>query len=365
MNHVTGDAAVPNRSSLIRRLAELRHGYTGETDSSVIPAISHGARELTTEDRAGLLTALGRDYSTRLLGEDSGTPLPPQVRNAVLPDTSSTGQRELEAGVLAAASRAVSHLTQCPVTRPTGVFRMVRPLPTELVLHVEPTALAPLLLELLPRPVDGGVTGVPGLRVRLHRRHLELYLIDTVDTDEAATVLLANVSYRQWTAALAFITEACPDAPDMRWSDSEPDSLTWIERAAIATGHRAPGPVALTSALLRRFLVFGRSTCPTIRIDPWGLVDLGWSAGPSAATVASRLVHPITGLHGDRFRVTPHAGYVSLTSADGHPRTEPPTLILRPATQNHARPDNRSQPDTATAWARWDEVINAPNPIHA
>jgi hypothetical protein len=49
------------------------------------------------------------------------------------------------------------------------------------------------------------VSGVPGLRVRLHRRHVELYLIDTRDTDQAATVLPANVSYRQWTAALAFL----------------------------------------------------------------------------------------------------------------------------------------------------------------
>ncbi|MBV9845659.1 MAG: hypothetical protein JOZ47_11360 [Kutzneria sp.] len=186
---------MPNRTSLIRRLADLRSIYTGETDSSVLPSISQGGQRLDARDRALLLEALDHNWATRAMGENSLPPPATHIRQALLPDARTPGQREFEAAVLAAASRAVNYLhlrRPANLLRPARVFRMVRPQPVELVLHVEPCSLAPLLLELMPRITEDDVLGVPGLRARLHRRHVELYL---VDTDPVATVLLAGVSY--------------------------------------------------------------------------------------------------------------------------------------------------------------------------
>jgi hypothetical protein len=234
---------MPNRSSLLRRLTELRRCYTGETDSSVVPAISQGLHGLDTHDRAQLLEVLDHNYVTRLMGEPSHVRLPTRIRHAVLPHAATPAQQELEACVLAAASRAVNHLLLRPpadLSRPARIFRMVRSLPDDLVIHLEPLALAPLLAELLPKTVNDDIQGVPGLRVKPHRRHLELHLIDT---DTTAMVLLATTSHRQWTAALAYIDAACPGTPVTS------DSLTQLENNVLATRHRTPGAAAtLTNA---------------------------------------------------------------------------------------------------------------------
>ena len=133
---------MPHRLSLVRRLADLRRLYTGETDSTVGPAMVHAAKLLDIGERRLLEHGLERHYVGRLLGDDDANPLPADLRAAVLSEAGSACQRELEADVLFAAGRAVAHLHPLPdlaqklSLQPGRVFRMVRSQPDGLVVHL-------------------------------------------------------------------------------------------------------------------------------------------------------------------------------------------------------------------------------------
>ncbi|WP_025353696.1 hypothetical protein [Kutzneria albida] len=353
---------MPNRTSLIRRLAELRSSYTGETDSSVLPAISQGGQLLDPDERAQLLSTLAHNWVTRALGENSLPPLPARIRQAVLPDATTRDQRELESGILAAAGRAVNYLhlrRPADLLRPARVFRMVRSLPGDLVLHIEPPALAPLMLELMPRITADDVLGLPGLRARLHRRHVELYL---VDTDPPATVLISNVSYRQWLAAMAFVESAAPVSGGVRWLGNDVQPLTPQEAEVLASRHRAPGPAHLTSALLRRALVFGDALWFSSWANGCATAKVEWPLGPSLPQVASKLIHPVFGLPGDIFRIHhPNEDYLAITDEAGprcadHPLSGAACLVLRPT---HGPDSGFAEHVLTTGWheaaAPWDE----------
>ncbi|GAA0589510.1 hypothetical protein GCM10010174_00450 [Kutzneria viridogrisea] len=351
---------MPNRTSLIRRLADLRRQFTGETDSTVLPAISRGGQQLDPVERALLLGAICRDYSARLLGDDHAPPLPGRIRAAVLPDATHPGQVQLEAGILAALSRALGYmrlgspLTAGLAAQPGRALRMVRPQPDELVLHLEPPILAPLMLELLPRITScDTVAGVPGLRARLHRRHIELYLFGS---EPVATVLLANVSYRQWLAAMAFLEAARPESDPLRWTSNHPIPLTPEEVSALSSRPRATEYVHLASAVLRRAWLLGQTHGLCVQPEQPDVLHLSWQAGPSAGWVASRLVHPVVGLLGERFVVTPHpGGLVSIAACD-----QAATLVLQstPETELAVMPSGTAW---GKLWSAWEQAWSTPN----
>jgi hypothetical protein len=359
---------MPHRLSLVRRLALLRRMYTGETDSTLLPAITAGLQQLGTEDRQLLHEVLDSDNVGRLFGDDELTPLPVHVRRAMLADASTEGQRELESGILTAAGLAVNHLhlrMPADLLRPARVFRMVRPHAHEMVLHLESTALGPILAELMPRVTPEGLVGMPGLRARLHRRHVELFLVD----DVSATVHLSNVSYRQWTAALAF-AESLVDMGELRWLGNDPKPLIDAERSALDVRHRSPGPAGLNSSLLRRARIFGDALwfvvwsrgCETTKVD--------WVPQPSLGRVARLLMHPLFGLPGDGHHVR-YFDEAGLTVTDPHaprcpmhPTAGPPVLVVRPAPfpdgpLELASPGWRSH---TAPWAAWHRVLSAANP---
>src|SRR5882757_3310808 len=224
-----GVATMPHRLSLVQRLSDLRRGYSGETDSTVVAAVVHAAKLLDASERQLLSDGLDRGYMRRLLGHDDVEPLPADLRAAVLPEAGSARQCELEADILLAAGRAVAHLHPLPELakklslKPGRMFRMVRSQGDGLVLHLERAVLGPLLLELLPRiTADGSLAGVPGLRAILRRRHVELYLLYA-----RTEVSLANISYRQWMAALAFAEAAGGEREhnSLRWPGNDPTPL--------------------------------------------------------------------------------------------------------------------------------------------
>ncbi|HEY0498015.1 MAG TPA: hypothetical protein VGD48_19905 [Kutzneria sp.] len=359
---------MPHRLSLVRRLALLRRMYTGETDSSLMPAVTAGVQRLTPDDRAQLHEVLDNDNVGRLFGHDELTPPPTHVRHALLADASTEGQRELESGILTAAGRAVNYLhlrMPADLLRPARVFRMVRPHAHEMVLHLENGALGPLLVELMPRITPDELLGVPGLRARLHRRHVELYLVD----DVSATVHLSNVSYRQWVAALTF-AESLVDMGELRWLGNDPTPLTDAERSALDTRHRSPGPAALNSSLLRRVRVFGDA----LWLVPWSrgceTTHVEWTAEPSLGRVARLLLHPLFGLPGDGHHVRyfdeaglvvtdPHAPRCPM-----HPASTAPVLALRPEPAPDG-PLELSSPGwraAASPWTAWQRVLAAANP---
>jgi hypothetical protein len=145
---------VPHRLSLVRQLADLRREYTGETDSTLIPAAAAGARQLGRDDRTKIINILDHDYLTRLFGVNELPPPPTRIRQLLLADAEDPNQQELESGILTAAGRAVNYLhlrRPADLRHPAKIFRMVRPHEDELVPHLHPGVLGPLLLELLPR----------------------------------------------------------------------------------------------------------------------------------------------------------------------------------------------------------------------
>ncbi|GAA0651705.1 hypothetical protein GCM10010174_89300 [Kutzneria viridogrisea] len=227
---------MPNASSLVRQLVEVRCRYTGETHSAVLPEIIRGLEPLTKDDRDCLLAAL-HDHDVLIQAD---------LQSAVLPDAVTGEQQYLEAALFVAAGKVGG-----------PVFRMVRPLADGIAVHVRPDALIPLLRGLL--------LGLAGLRLRRHRRHQELYLPGT-----SARVVLPAVA----AARLAYLGE---------------EFWPWLLR-----GPRPRADVQLcpwnaaASALLRRSSVFDTAwECtaapPTCRVT--------WRDGLTTARVAALLAH--------------------------------------------------------------------------
>ncbi|MFC0433365.1 hypothetical protein [Kutzneria buriramensis] len=346
---------MPHRLSLVRRAANLRQSYTGETDSTLLPAIVEGIQTLSPGERATLAEVLDHGYETRLLGENPFPTLDRRFRDVLVPDATDAVQQQLEAGILFALGQIAPYCwPESEVVAPMPVCRMVRPVRAvgETILHLSAATLAPMLAVLAPHVVDGQVRGLAGLRATLHRRHIQLHLADGGPT---RTVSLSNTSYRQWVAALAFTEEVIGHGQ----LPAGACGVTAAERGAIRAG-RVPSPVALASALLRRLRVLGDTFWLTVRHDGPDGMRLDWAGGRSAAQVAAALAHPLAGLAGERFYVTHVAdGSVTMimTGDCGEP-TAKVTLHQAPLTM--APPFTRV--DMSAAWTEFRRVMTAPHP---
>jgi hypothetical protein len=346
---------MPHRLSLVRRTADLRRRYTGETDSSLLPVVVNGIQKLTADERTILHEILDSGYETRLLGEDPVPQASQRFQDTVLPDTSDPLQQQLEAGLVYALGLTAPYTwpeTDVVATMPVG--RMFRPGrgDTETTLHLPASSLAPMMALLVPRLVDGRLYGLAGLRATMHRRHVELHLADGGST---RTVALAKTSFRQWAATLAF-------AKQIAGLDALTDldsSLNTAEQAVIGVG-RVPGPAALGSALLRRLRLLGDTFWLTIRPDGPNGVRLDWAGGRSAVQVAAALVHPLAGLRGERFFVTRLADgsvTVIITTAAGEPTAK---LLLRQAPLTESPPFIPM--DASEAWSAFRRVMDMDKP---
>jgi hypothetical protein len=332
------------RLSLHRRLVALRRTYTGEYDSTVMPAAHAILHKLDTAQREHLWTMLDSQYGTRLLGAPE--PLAdPAIRAMVVPDATTHRQRELEAGVFLAL-RHVHPLVGHGHGLPQGALcRRVYPTHDGQALALSPHTLAAVLAELLPREQDGDLHGLAGLRVRLHRRDVQLYL---ADTEPAATVVLPSISKREFTAALAFAT-TLTGAPTP--SLDEPAPLSEAERLAITLG-TVPGPLALESAVLRRFGLFRDTDWTTIELVGLSCLRIDWAGGPTPALIAQQLTHPMAGLPDDVFTTTSIPDGTVVLGCTGLGAV----LTLR---QHTAIP---AQPRADVAWQAFTSAINRSKP---
>jgi hypothetical protein len=346
---------MPHRLSLVRKTAYLRRRYTGEADSSLLPAVTHGIQTLSPDERRLLHEILDTGYETRLLGEDPVPLAPQRFRDALLPDATDPVQQLLEAGILSALGQIAPYrwpTTEVVATMPVG--RMVRPTRGigETYLHLQRGALAPMMAMLIPRVVDGRLYGLAGLRASMHRRHVELHLADGGKTRKVG---LSNTSFRQWAAALAFAKEitGLGHVADIT------SRLSATERDAIDAG-RVPFPAWLGSALLRRLRIVGDTFWLIIRHDGPDGIRLDWAGGASAAQVATALVHPLIGLAGERFFVTRMAdGSVTIviTTATGEPTAK---VTLHQAPLTATPPFDRV--DVSGAWSAFTRVMEMRNP---
>jgi len=348
---------MPHRPSLVRRLGELRRSYTGETDSTLLPTITEGIQSLTVERRERIRGILDAGFETRLLGENSSPPPGDVLRRAVLADANNVPQQQLEAGILFALGRAAPYRWPATtVVAPMRVCAMTRPSidGTQTVLHLPGSAAVPMIATLLPHVADGTTHGLAGLRVRVCRRNMVLYL---ADSGWAGSISLARTSFRQWASMLGFARVVTGH----EWPVAFEGPPTEPERAVIAAG-RVPGPVPMASALLRRLRILGDTMWLTVQPDgPIG-IRLNWSGGRTAVQVAAALVHPLAGLPGDQFIVTRTADEpITITSlgADGAATAR---IVLHQAPLTTPPPFTRI--DTTTAWAEFNRVMKvcAPAP---
>ena len=268
-------AMMPHHLSLTQRLAQLRSRYTGETHAAALSAVTLGVQRLDQIDRIGLVAALRGDP----------TAVPERSRQLVLADATHIEQQEVEAAIVLAASRLV-HLRPPNGSRQLArVFRGVRPALSHLVLHVDAAAVLPLLRELLPRHIETGITGVPGLRVWPHRRHLTLIQLDT-----PVQVHLVGVTPAQWKHAHAVLA----DTPGFVSPDAR--RLTGVEREAISCWSQAINPVPVLSALLRRICLFEHQPWVIPTGKEGQVCYLGWPLHRTEPPVTGWLLHPITGI---------------------------------------------------------------------
>ncbi|MEV6606513.1 hypothetical protein [Kutzneria sp. NPDC051319] len=344
----------PHRLSLVNRVALLRRSYTGETDSSLLPAVESGLRSLTGHDRVAILETLNGGFETRLLGENSLVPLDNHIRRALLADATEPTQQQLEAGILFALGNIAPYQwPETTVEAPMPVCMMVRPDSdgTQTVLHLR--ASAPLMIAtLLPRVVDGTVHGLAGLRARMCRRNVLLHL---ADSSSPGSVSLSSTTYNRWAGMLGFARVVTGH----EWPVPFDTPVTQLERAAIAAG-RVPGPVPVASALLRRLRILGTTVWLTIQPDGSTGLRVSWSGGRTAAQVATALVHPLTGLPGDQFIVTPTGDETITITAQGTGGAATVRVVLHRAPLTAPPPFTRI--DTKAAWAELDRVMDSPHP---
>lgn len=337
------------RLSLAPTLGKLRRAYTAESDSVLVPTVGEAINSFTTEDRALVREVLGAGFETRLLGENPLPPLSNRIRRAVLADATNPTQQQLEAGILYALGRISPYQwPETTVVAPMPVCEMVRPGDeTATALNQGASAATPMIATLLPHSVDGNMRGLAGLRAQTHRRYVKLYLADSAAT---GSVALTGTILPLWDSMLGFARVVTGH----EWPIPFEEPLTEPERAVIAAG-RVPGPVPVASALLRRLRILGTTVWLTIHPDgPTGL-RVSWSGGRTAAQVAIALVHPLTGLPGDRFVVTRATdGTVTVTSlgADG---AEAARIVLHQAPLTAPPPFTRI--DTTCAWSEFNRVM--------
>lgn len=284
-------------NGFVRRLAALRRQCTGECDSQVKQIADFVMTTLAGDDRTALIAALTSRPNPQAPKQEGPAAVPEGVRRAVLPDAADFAQQLLEACILEAVPAAVDGLRWRP---PGSLFRQaqaiaaVQPGRDALVLHLDPFALGPLLCQLLPRGVDGTVSGVAGLRHRRAGADVELYI---VGSDPCARVRLAGVTEEKWTASVLLASALCGMPPDAHWlGETHPDTLSDAEHAHLRTTlPRGRRFARVGSALLRRWFLFvpARSVSLWWGHDTWWLE---WAEGPARRDVAAVLTNPIVGL---------------------------------------------------------------------
>lgn len=179
------------------------------------------------------------------LGADGG-PLMPEAAD---------GQHELEAALLVAISRASKYVAQDRgVGRIEPIVRQVRLATHALWLEVVDDAVERLLEAALPSLVDSALTGIPGLRPRPTKDHLDLVLIGRPD-DNAGTVRLQGVDQARWRSAARRLNREF-GAECSVWM-THPNECSAAEQQTLRGTTSLP--TELMSAVLRRYPLWRRA----------------------------------------------------------------------------------------------------------
>jgi hypothetical protein len=273
------------------------------------------------------------------------------VPGPVVPAARTPGQRRFEAALLSAVTRTMAGMRRRghPL-RPTSVVGRVRPDEKVLGLRVHDAALDDLLTQLLPAVAGDRLHGVPGLRVRPRRDHLDLRSPD-------GEARLLGVPRERWRQAVA---------------TGLPVDLALADRPHALEAAAADQPTSSTSDLMSGVL----RRLPLWRGAAWldGVVvgdtfELYWRGGPPSGSVAAILAGstcrvPSCTAVPYRFRNDVHG--VALSAAS--PNTADPNTAGRNTTSPNTADQHTADPHTLTpppepdwAWNDW-LAATAPGP---
>ncbi|TQM80672.1 hypothetical protein FHX81_3017 [Saccharothrix saharensis] len=193
------------------------------------------------------------------------------VPGPVVPAARTPGQRRFEAALLSAVTRTMAGMRRRghPL-RPTSVVGRVRPDEKVLGLRVHDAALDDLLTQLLPAVAGDRLHGVPGLRVRPRRDHLDLRSPD----GEARLLGVTRERWRRAVAAGLPVDLALADRPQ--------------PLEAAAADQPTPPTSDLMSGVLRR-LPLWRGAAWLDGVVVGDTFELYWRGGPPGGSVAAIL----------------------------------------------------------------------------
>nr|BFE50675.1 hypothetical protein GCM10017745_41020 [Saccharothrix mutabilis subsp. capreolus] len=226
-----------------------------------------------------------------------------QLRAGVVPDAHSVDQRILETSILLA-------IRDCYPPRSAGlpwhhqVIRAVSPRKSGLVVQLE-DRVVPWFLQALLSPVDSSDAsyGVPGLRVVVNREQLQIRLLDQLGAPTDALVTVKGVSGAKWDGIWEEIRNA-EHGPLIDPRLDRSPQLSAGERLGMVLQRRRCGPVAMGSALLRRWGLLSGA----FALDAWsGLgnneLHVEIDNGPSILSIVEELRHPVAGIVRDTVAV--------------------------------------------------------------
>lgn len=198
----------------------------------------------------------------------------------VIPEANDPVQQYLEASILLAWAE-MTWLRFAAGLRSPSFVAAIHPASDRLGISVSSVEhLAPLLGRILPINTGGVVVGIPGLRVRLGRNHLDLVLL-TPSNNVRACVRFLGVSRQRLGTLLRDLTRGFPDE----------QPLIFEERAERVEARLFAGPrmehARVFSAILRRISLWGT----TLEVQPGvrGGASVRWQGAPSDEAVATIL----------------------------------------------------------------------------
>ncbi|MFJ6674495.1 hypothetical protein ACIQMJ_25625 [Actinosynnema sp. NPDC091369] len=279
----------------------------------------------------------------------------------VVPAARTPGQRRFEAALLTAVTRTMAGMRRRGHhLRPTSLVSRVRPDEKVLGLRVHDAALDDLLTQLLPAVAGDRLRGVPGLRVRPRRDHLDLRSPD----GEARLLGVTRERWRQAVTAGLPVDLALTGGLH-RLEAAATARSTPSATAPVAATSPTPGlPTDLMSGVLRR-LPLWRGAAWLDGVVVGDTYELYWRGGPPSGSVAAILSGstcriPSSAAVPYRLRNDVHG--VALSAADPHTPAPPPepdrawndwlaATAPGPAVDERAvRPLPSARPDLPDVW---------------
>lgn len=214
----------------------------------------------------------------------------------LVPSATNQDQRELEAAILMAVAR---------MSNAGSLVNWVGPGMDSLRLEVARDAVMTFLTESLPVLVDGEILGIPGLRPRPGRHHVDFRVLG-LEGETKAVVRLLGVGKEQWREITASMRRV-----DLRlWWECRGELHPY---EAELVRNRVAGPVDQMSGVLRRFALLRGATLINSVVDG-DVLSVRWRGGPDSAALAAILGSSecripgtlVQSLGMSRLRLSPH-----------------------------------------------------------